>query len=1127
MAYDVAVVGAGPIGSLCAIAHAQHGARVALFEGNLKAATRLAGEWLHPPAVQMLREAGVELSRREHSSQGKGFVVTPDDQSEAIVLPYPDKAIGLTYEHAELVAELHQTISEYADIDFFQPAKVRSVEHGRVAFAYGGSNREIETERIIGADGRASIVRRSLDLSPTRFVCSRMIGVLAEGVNVPHQGYGHVILGGPGPILMFQLGDGRVRIIVDIPLDLWSPRNRVGVLTESYAALLPNEIRKAFVSELRNGRFQAANNEIRPRFSYGNSNRVLIGDAAGNYHPLTAVGMTLGFGDAVDLAMSDSFLAFQSRRFEVTRAPELLAMGLYEVFVDHRAESETLRQEVYRIWRVDRAKRDRTMALLACEDTSVTRLALTFFEIVSRAIFTLFPRSWKFVAWRRMRDLVKILISRILYFLRGSHILRKRKLTAEQRHERAHEQLARALLTSMQSIDRKQQSVRTSGSEATIEVEESTCKAVQHLLTLQAPDGSWEGEMVWCPMLSAQYVLLHYVIGKPLDPERIRLLLRNFAHSRSAEGVWGLHDHSQPYLFVTTLVYVAARLLGVARDNELIARAGEFIRTEGVLSIPSWGKFWLAILNLYQWRGLNAVLPELWKLPRWLVIHPSNWYCHTRLIYMAMSVVFASKFQVPESELIAELRDELYPEGFERTDFRKSCMSLRAADLFAPPTRLLRIGYRLARWYERIHIEALRRKCVADILARIRWELKSSSHTSISPVSGSINILALWLHDKDDSDYVQALERLEDWIWEDEERGTRITGARSASWDTGFAMQALAPFQEDELVSDSMKRAADFLHTQQIRESFLGYENAFRNDPKGGWCFAGVWHGWPVSDCTAEATLGILATNPKECDSMALAEAIQFMLRCQNRDGGFGSYEANRSRIDLEWMNPAEMFGESMTEKSYVECTASCVTALAKIHAEYSTLLNSARRNAIDRAADWLRSEQSDDGSWRGVWGVQFIYGTMFGIRGLLASGAKKTDPAIRNACHWLLEKQLPNGGWGEHHSGCYVGRFVQHEESQVIQTAWALIALLEANDSNWEAISQGVKYLVETQHSNGSWPRQDMAGVFFRTALLDYVLYRQYFPLHALGLYEQRRCKRARLSASAGVHEMEALQST
>ena len=48
-----------------------------------------------------------------------------------------------------------------------------------------------------------------------------------------------------------------------------------------------------------------------------------------------------------------------------------------------------------------------------------------------------------------------------------------------------------------------------------------------------------------------------------------------------------------------------------------------------------------------------------------------------------------------------------------------------------------------------------------------------------------------------------------------------------------------------------------------------------------------------------------------------------------------------------------------------------------------------------------------------------------------------------------------------------------------------------------------------------GTWPKQDMTGVFFRTALLDYVLYRQYFPLHALGLYEQRRCARLDLTIS------------
>ena len=32
--YDVAIIGAGPVGSLCALAHARKGARVALLEAN-------------------------------------------------------------------------------------------------------------------------------------------------------------------------------------------------------------------------------------------------------------------------------------------------------------------------------------------------------------------------------------------------------------------------------------------------------------------------------------------------------------------------------------------------------------------------------------------------------------------------------------------------------------------------------------------------------------------------------------------------------------------------------------------------------------------------------------------------------------------------------------------------------------------------------------------------------------------------------------------------------------------------------------------------------------------------------------------------------------------------------------
>ncbi len=616
--------------------------------------------------------------------------------------------------------------------------------------------------------------------------------------------------------------------------------------------------------------------------------------------------------------------------------------------------------------------------------------------------------------------------------------------------------------------------------------------------------------MVWCPMLTAQYVLLHHILERPLEPVRRRLVLRSFEHTRLEGGCWGLHEHSRPHLFVTALVYVAARLVGVEPEDPLVAPARRFLQEEGVLGIPSWGKFWLALLNLYEWRGLNPVLPELWSLPRWMAVHPSKWYCHTRLIYMAMAVVYAQRFQARLTPLTQAVRQELFPQGYASVDFPAGRKCLRDADLYERPTVWLRAAYGVARLVERFHGRCLRSRCAEAIVERIKWELRSSSHMSISPVSGFLNILALWLRDPDDPDCRKALARLDGWIWEDEEHGTRVTGARSASWDTGFALQALATVPESDGSRDALLRGAEFLRRQQIRTSFRGFREAFRVDPKGGWCFAGGWHGWPVSDCTAEAALGVIAAQRDDANAAELRDAVQFMLRGQNRDGGFGSYETRRPVIGLEWLNPAEMFGDSMTEHSYVECTGSCLAALAACRQRVPRITEREVARAISRADVWLRREQERDGSWRGVWGVQFIYGTLFGIRGLVAAGASPDDPALRSACRWLLDHQRDDGGWGEHHSGCLTGRYVAHEESQVIQTAWALIALLEAGDSDWAAISRGVRFLVESQEASGAWPRQDMVGVFFRTALLDYVLYRQYFPLHALGLYEQQR--RARL---------------
>ncbi len=636
--------------------------------------------------------------------------------------------------------------------------------------------------------------------------------------------------------------------------------------------------------------------------------------------------------------------------------------------------------------------------------------------------------------------------------------------------------------------------------------------AVRSLVSRQQSDGSWEGEVVWCPMLPAQYVLMCHITQTPISTGRRQAILQQFKTTRLSCGLWGLHEKSQPYLFVTTLVYVAARILGVEKENPILAPALKFIWEQGgVVAIPTWGKFWLAMLNLYDWRGINPVLPEAWLLPKWIPAHPGNFYCHTRLIYMPMGFIYGRKFQISVTPLIETLRSELYVNDYQQVNFSAARLMLRQEEVYNPPGTFLKLVYKLSSLYERWHHQGWRQKAIAKMMAMIRFELQTTDYTSLSPVSGLLNMIALWLNDPNDADLHRARNSFEGWIWQDEEAGLRVTGARSSTWDTSFAIQALQAARPHVDVFDNLWKGQQFLSTQQIRKTFANLEMLqkralhHRIDPKGGFCFAGVWHGWPVSDCTAEALLALLDAPAEVMTNCNLLDAVEFILRCQNADGGFGSYERRKIASKLEWMNPAEMFANSMTEHSYVECTASCIMALREFSTHYPEMSSDKIDTAIQRAGLWLRQQQKPDGSWLGFWGVNFIYGTMFGIQGLLAVNNAANDPAIHKACQWLLSKQRPDGGWGEHFQSCLSGKYVEHTASQVTQTAWAMIALLKAGAKHWQKITRGAIFLVDMQLENGEWAKQDWSGVFFHTALLDYTLYRSYFPVWALSLYKSR----------------------
>jgi lanosterol synthase len=198
-------------------------------------------------------------------------------------------------------------------------------------------------------------------------------------------------------------------------------------------------------------------------------------------------------------------------------------------------------------------------------------------------------------------------------------------------------------------------------------------------------------------------------------------------------------------------------------------------------------------------------------------------------------------------------------------------------------------------------------------------------------------------------------------------------------------------------------------------------------------------------------------------------------------------------------MNPSEMFGQCMTERSYLECTGSAITALAAVR---DTLPESRRRTidaATDRAVHFLKGKQRSDGSFPGFWGINFTYAIFHVVKALRDAGLPKKDAALVRAAEWLRSKQRPDGGWGEHYSGCLEDRYVEHVQSQVVMTSWALLALMEVSGGEDEAVRRGVRWLESTQLPDGSWPQQALNGVFFGSAMLDYRLYKSYFPAWAL----------------------------
>ena len=267
----------------------------------------------------------------------------------------------------------------------------------------------------------------------------------------------------------------------------------------------------------------------------------------------------------------------------------------------------------------------------------------------------------------------------------------------------------------------------------------------------------------------------------------------------------------------------------------------------------------------------------------------------------------------------------------------------------------------------------------------------------------------------------------------------------------------------------------------------------------GGWGFADSNTIHPDVDDSTASLKGLAQTVPTDIRlHQSWERGIRWVLSMQNDDGGWPAFEKNTNSRLLSLL-PIEGGEYLITDPSSADLTGRTLEFLGN----YTNL--STTDSSIRKGVHWLVHHQEPNGSWYGRWGICYIYGTWAAITGLKAVGMLSTHRSIMDGVKWLEKIQNEDGGWGESCKSDSNKKYVPLKHSTLTHTAWAVDALIAAQDHPTKSIKRGIHFLLEQLNRNDwttDYPKgQGMAGAFY----IHYHSYRYIFPLLALSHYQNK----------------------